>query len=279
MKLPVSHILPIAALILIAGCAGPQARLEPVASSGPAADYPVVTGTPFTIGTVDYTPVDALNYDAVGHAAIGSDGGSAVTIAHKTLPMPSYAEVTALDSGKTILVRVERRGPMRNDRLVELSPGAAAQLVLIGQAGAPIRIRRVNPPELDRALLRIGQRAPERMETPPGLLAVLMRKLGPHATPPVMPPAIATVTPRPTPAPQALPKARAADGALVVQIGAFANQQNATAAASRLGAHVRPAGRLSRVVLGPFADRSAAQGALAKVRLAGYSDARIQRAD
>ncbi len=137
MRLPVNQALPLAALILLGGCmfgggGGAKSEPAPIARSGPAADYPVVIGEAFTVDGVTHTPVDRMNYDAVGYAAAGSDGGEGVSIAHKTLPLPSYAEITALDSGKTILVRVERRGPMSNDRLVDLSPGAAAQLGLTG---------------------------------------------------------------------------------------------------------------------------------------------------
>ena len=326
MRSPVNQVLPLAVLVLLSGCIGAgrggEAALEPIARSGPAADYPVVIGAPFTVEAIAYTPADALNYDAVGHAVIGSDGGAAASIAHKTLPLPSYAEVTALDSGKTILVRVERRGPMRNDRLVELSPGAAAQLGAEGRDSAAIRIRRVNPPEVERAMLRSGQRAPERMATPQSLLAVLKHKLDPQAgatsvAPPMpdaaaaasplplaksvsdslsppepLPKSAAKPSPKPSPKPLATRAAKprvqsspsltvtaAAGGTLFVQIGTFAQQQNAVSAAYRLGGKLRPAGKLARVVLGPFADRAAAEAALAKARAAGYNDARIQRAD
>ena len=295
MRLPVSYALPLAALLVLSGCAGPgHATLEPIARSGPAADYPVVIGTPYKIETVGYTPVDRLNYDTVGHAAIGSEGGAAVSIAHQTLPLPSYAEVTALDSGQTILVRVERRGPMRNDRLAELSPGAAAQLGLAGHDSAAIRIRRVNPPEAERALLRSGAAVPARMATPPGLLAVLKRKLAPLETP--LAPANATlaevaqaaVLPAATLPPVTQPVLKSgleparptvSGPSLQVQIGTYANPQNAGAAASKSGGKVQAAGRLASVVVGPFANRGAALAALAKARSAGYSDARIQRAD
>lgn len=201
MRLPVNHALPLAALVLIAGCGGGGASAPtslPVAPiTGPAADYPVVIGAPFVIDGVNYAPEDRLNYDAVGYAAIGAEGGAAVSIAHKTLPLPSYAEVTSLDSGRTILVRVERRGPMSNDRLIELSPGAAAQLGVADKAKAPVRVRRVNPPEQERALLRAGQRVPERMDTPKGLLTALLRKLDPAL---VAPPAPAEPVALPSPA-------------------------------------------------------------------------------
>lgn len=212
MRLPVNHALPLAALVLIAGCGGggtsAPAPLPAAPITGPAADYPVVLGPAFAIDGVNYAPEDRLNYDAVGYAAIGTDGGPAISIAHKTLPLPSYAEVTSLDSGRTILVRVERRGPMSNDRLIELSPGAAAQLGVAEKAKAPVRVRRVNPPEQERALLRTGQRVPERMDTPKGLLTALLRKLDPAlvAPPaPAVPAALPSATPTTTPAPGAKP--------------------------------------------------------------------------
>ncbi|MCR2833816.1 SPOR domain-containing protein [Parerythrobacter lacustris] len=142
---------------------------------GPAADYPVVLGDPYTVDGQVFTPFDTMNYDEVGYAAYDANGADGITASHKTLPLPSYVEVTALDTGRTTLVRVERRGPMTGSRLLALSPAASAQLGIA--EGAPIRVRRVNPPEDDRAMLRAGAAAPERMETPASLLAVLKRKL------------------------------------------------------------------------------------------------------
>ena len=210
MRLPVNYAMPLAALVLLSACGGggakPAIEPDPVGYNGPSSDYPVVVGAPFTIDGTTYTPVDKLNFDEVGYAVAGGEGAG-ITIAHKTLPLPSYAEVTSLESGKTVLVRVERRGPMVNDRLVELSPGAAAQLGLTGNTKAPIRIRRVNPPEMERSMLRGGRPASSRMDTPPSLLTVLKRKLDPQL---VVPPApmpdpsasassapIASPTPRP----------------------------------------------------------------------------------
>jgi len=307
MRLPVSRVATLAVLIVLGGCAtgagSPSASLPPLSTKGPAADYPVVTGDPFTIDGVTHTPVDRLNYDAVGYASAGSDGGEAISAAHKTLPLPSYAEVTELETGKTILVRIERRGPMTNDRLVELSPGASAQLGIAGKAKAPVRLRRVNPPEAERALLRNGQLVPERMETPKALLNVLMRKLGQQehldtlapvpAKPAPAPKGSQTApAPAPAPAPALPPKTKpapqpaaakttkpTASGAFLVQVAAFSTQERADKAAGALGGHVRQAGRFWRMQLGPFAGKAEADAALAKARTAGYSDARIQRAD
>lgn len=307
MRLPVNYALPLAALVLVSGCGGggakPLAEPNPVGVNGPSADYPIVVGDPFTIEGTTYTPTDRLNYDEVGYAAAGGAGGGGVTIAHKTLPLPSYAEVTSLDTGKTVLVRVERRGPMVNDRLVELSPGAAAQLGLTGTSKAPIRIRRVNPPEMERAMLRGGRQASARMDTPPSLLTVLKRKLdpalvtpptptadpSPSATPSPTPSPTALPQPRPTPKPRLVPVPRPAPnpapvaspaptpgGSFLVQVGSFANAVNANAVSSKVGGSLRSNGRMSRVVMGPFATRAQAEAALARARAAGYQDAQIQ---
>lgn len=142
---------------------------------GPSADYPVVLGDPFTVDGQVFTPFDTMNYDEVGYAAFDESVTVGVSASHKTLPLPSYVEVTALDTGRTTLVRVERRGPMTGSRLLALSPAASAQLGIA--EGAPVRVRRVNPPEDERAMLRAGASAPERMDTPSSLLAVLKRKL------------------------------------------------------------------------------------------------------
>lgn len=323
MRLRVEKILPLAALTLLAACGGAEARPSglPVAVSqnGPEADYPMVLGPAFTVDGVTYTPVDTMNYDAVGYAVTGSEGGMAVSAAHRTLPLPSYIEVTALDSGKTVLVRVERRGPMSGKNLVELSPGAAAQLGLTGNPHAAVRVRRVNPFEQERAMLRSGQQAPARMDTPKSLLAVLQRKLDqqegivrpapgaepgeapavaslppkPEAKPdtkakPKPKPAVAAA-PKPAPAPvAAAPKpapapapapAAAAKGKFFVQVGAFSSKANADAAARKAGGSAVQSGKLWRVRTGPFASEADAKAALAKAKGAGYSDARIQRAD
>lgn len=311
MRLPVEKSLPLLALTLLAACGGGGAGPEMVsqaATTGPAADYPVVVGPAFAVDGVTYTPADVMNYDAVGYAGIGPDGGSTVSAAHRTLPLPSYVEVTAIDSGKTILVRVERRGPMTGKQLIELSPGAAAQLGLAGKASAPVRVRRMNPIEPDRAALRSGAPAPARMDTPKSLLTVLQRKLDlqdgvtrpvasvdpdPQPTTAALPPkpetkgkpkvaakpkpatpVAAAPKPAPAPAPAAVTK-----GKFFVQVGAFSSKANAESAAKKAGGAAAQSGKLWRVRIGPFSSEADAKGALAKAKSAGYTDARIQRTD
>ena len=292
MRLPVDAGCRISALALIAALAGCGAigggdRIAPIAVSpssaaGPAADYPMVLGEPFTVDGELFIPADTLNYDAVGHATVGD--GAGVTAAHRTLPLPSYAEVTSLESGRTILVRVERRGPMTTDSIVGLSPAAVAQLG-IGEDAA-VRVRRVNPIEAERAELRAGRSVPERMESPKALVEVLRRKLPQNgaanlrsATPPVR----TAVKSGPQPGAAIVDAPAAADASvpasLFVQAGAFASRANADRSASTLGGFVTAAGKLYLVRTGPFPDRARADAALAKVRAAGYSDARVTTAD
>ena len=181
MKFRNEHCLPLMALVLLAGAGDESAMAQTYMphARGPAADFPMVVGAPYTVGTTSYTPADTMNYDAVGYAAVADDGDTTISAAHHTLPVPSYIEVTALDTGRTILVRVAHRGPMDGNSVVALSAGAAAQLG-VGDHAA-VRVRRVNPPENERQLLRSGGTAPERMNTPKPLLSVLMRKLQPGA--------------------------------------------------------------------------------------------------
>ena len=369
MRLPADaayRLLALGLTVSLAGCGlvGDGDRVEtlaavaetdhPTTANGPAADYPMVLGAPFTVEGELFTPADTLNYDSVGYAAI--DSGAGITAAHRTLPLPSYVEVTSLESGKTVLVRLERRGPMAGRSLIALSPAAGAQLGA-GQ-GAPVRVRRVNPIEAERAELRAGRGVPDRIETPKSLVEVLRRKLsasGAASLRDAIPvrPAVAGAAPKSPPAPQvaAVPRelsagaptqttaspsvvsayplppmtgtppgpqpivvARAesrpvafripggrhaattpvvvpapapkpappvarpvptpSDG-YVIQAGAFSSQANAQRAAKALGGYVSPAGNLYRVRTGPFASRGQAEAALAKVRAAGYSDARV----
>ena len=316
MRLPASRKLPHAALILLlAGATPAEARdgTPPLSASAPQSDLPMVLGQPFSVDGVTYTPADTLNYDVVGYAATSAEGGDAITASHRTLPLPSYVEITALDTGRTILVRLERRGPMTGSLLTELSPGAAAQLGIAGQTPAPVRVRRVNPPEPERAALRSGRAAPARMDTPPSLRAVLMRRLaqqgpgvqvsrpGPMVTPDMLPPApaggpalqidaadsspftqpaSASAKPEAKPAPKPVPVGRApAKSAWLVQVGAFSAQTRAESVAKAVGGEVTPIGKLWRVRITGLGSTVAADAALAKAKAAGYSDARIQRAD
>ncbi|MCL6251078.1 SPOR domain-containing protein [Altererythrobacter sp. KTW20L] len=159
----------------VVGGGAPSATIAPagIAVNGPQADYPVTIGDPYLVDGTTYRPADVMNYDEVGYLAAGS--GTGFSAAHHTLPFPSYVEVTSLETGRTILVRVEQRGPMDSNHLLALSPAAMEQIG--ATPDTPVRVRRVNAPEAHRALLRDRQAAPVRMDTPMGLVEVLRRRL------------------------------------------------------------------------------------------------------
>ncbi|MDX1735327.1 MAG: septal ring lytic transglycosylase RlpA family protein [Halioglobus sp.] len=60
--------------------------------------------------------------------------------AHKTLPIPCYARVTNLQNGRSVVVRVNDRGPFHSDRLIDLSYAAAIKLGFMEQGTAPVRV-------------------------------------------------------------------------------------------------------------------------------------------
>ena len=277
----------------------------------PIADPVAVLGEPYTAEGIVYAPADAP-FDDVGYAGLDDSAGPGISASHRTLPLPSYIEITALDSGRTILVRVERRGPMAGKQLVTLSAAGFAQLEADPARPLAARVRRVNPQEYERALLRTNQRAPERLVTPGSLLEVLRKLLAnksapapiavfdpdpvasvpASAVPPVKParvklapvkptavtqppPKAADAKPAPAKAPLPKPVTVPASGGFSVQIGTFAIRANADAAARKLGGRVSGSGKLWRVQLGPLADRAAANAGLARARKAGFGDARI----
>lgn len=142
-------------------------------------------GRPYTVRGITYTPAPDPGYDMLGYASwYGSESGNrvangekfrpkAVTAAHATLPLPTYAEVTDLDTGRTILVRINDRGPFARGRIIDLSRGAAEQLGVRAKGHASVRVRVVQPREKDRARLRKGKRAPDRPTLSPAALARL----------------------------------------------------------------------------------------------------------
>jgi len=69
----------------------------------------------------------------------------AMTAAHKTLPLPAYVEVTNLQNGRRIVVRVNDRGPFKNNRIIDLSYVAAAKLDMIRDGTAMVEVRSVGP--------------------------------------------------------------------------------------------------------------------------------------
>lgn len=134
-------------------------------------DTPVRIGPSYSIRGTTYVPAAAPAYDRMGYASwYGNESGNRtangekfrpdwISAAHTTLPLPTYVEVTALDTGRRIVVRVNDRGPFAQGRIIDLSRGAAEELGIKAQGHAPVRVRRVEPSEKDRKRLREGKSA------------------------------------------------------------------------------------------------------------------------
>lgn len=213
-------------------------------------------------------------HDAVGHAVPGASTLAGFAATYPAISPGRYAEVTALGSGRTILVLIDDGAPAGRAGEIGLSTQAAQALGVAGQPMAPVRVRAVTATTADMAALRAGQMV-TRLDSPPALLRALRRQL-PTAR-------AAVVAERPRVAVSAAPRqiaARAPEtGRFVVQVAALSNETRAAALARTLGGRVLPAGGLWRVRLGPFADMPSAQRARDGAVRRGYGDASILPAD
>ncbi len=119
-------------------------------------------GDPYLAGGKWYVPVHDRSYDQVGLASWYGDffhgrrtaNGEvydmhALTAAHPTLPMPTYATVTNLANNRTVVVRINDRGPYHDGRIIDLSHKAAELLGFFGHGTAPVRVRYFAPAPLN----------------------------------------------------------------------------------------------------------------------------------
>ena len=170
----------------------------------------------------------------------------AMTGAHKTLPIPSYVRVTHLENGKSVVVRINDRGPFHEGRIIDLSYAAAARLGMLKQGSAQVRVEAVLP----------------------GTANIAVANAAPAPTPTIR--ASMSASPDSTPT-------LAANGAPAGywQAGAFTLAANATALYETLmRSAIRPVSihelmrgdqRWHRVVIGPFSSK--AEGEAARQRL------------
>ncbi len=167
-KVPI--IILFAIIPLLASCAHQQqrhARLTifhgnaPAASPSPAATTKPVktkTGKPYQVAGVWYYPIASnAHYNRTGiaswygkkfHGKKTANGERydmyAMTAAHTTLPLPSMVRVTNLSNGRSIIVRINDRGPFVNDRIIDLSYTAAKKLDMIQHGTARVRVQTIN---------------------------------------------------------------------------------------------------------------------------------------
>lgn len=324
----------LAVLLLAAGslaaCATPQPRYPSRAdglgvsrAQPPTAGGRYKVGDPYQVAGVWYVPREQPHYDETGVASWYGDqfhmqptangeifDMNAISAAHTTLPLPSIVEVTNLDNGRKIQVRVNDRGPFVAGRVIDLSRAAAQELGYDRQGLARVRVRYVGPATLDppgagvryasnslpRAAYPIRQAASATTAIPPAAAVAT-----PAYTPPIprapiavssapLAPITGSELPplRPLPAAPApvATVATASTGSLYrVQAGAFSDRDNARRVAAQLGdagrASIEPVERngvmLYRVMLPGSTDESEAWVLRDRVASLGYADARVIR--
>lgn len=119
-------------------------------------------GQPYTVRGKTYVPQHDPGYAASGSASwYGSDfhgrrtangeifSANAITAAHPTLPLPSYVRVTNTDNGRSLIVRVNDRGPYVSGRIIDLSHRAAAMLGYVNKGSASVHVEYVGQAPLE----------------------------------------------------------------------------------------------------------------------------------
>jgi len=306
-----------AGLLAVAACAD---RPRSPGPSGPQAQAVIKgkgtykVGNPYQINGIWYYPKEDPNYDETGLASWYGPGfhgnGTAngetydqneLTAAHQTLPMPSYVRVTNLENGRSIVVRVNDRGPFVNGRIIDMTRRGAQLLGFYERGTARVRVQAVpgGGPDGDQPL----QPPLDRRDMPIQVAAQPKGSVSTEALPP--PPGVRGQTaPPPTPAP-ATPAATTVIGAgeakpidlekqpvkqvavkptaIYVQAGAFTQFENAHRLSARISA-IAPANvttvnirgtEFFRVRIGPLESVDAADRTLAQVIATGQPDARI----
>ncbi len=170
-----------------------------------------------------------------------------MTAAHPTLPIPSYARVTNVANGKSVIVRINDRGPFLHERIMDLSYVAAYKLGFINTGSAEVEVESI----------AAGDNTPGAVET-----AVV--KAEPVTVTPIAP--AATTIPVDT--------VSSSVGKVFLQLGAFKSAQGAESFLSKMSAELGDSGKelklyekngLTRVHLGPYASANEAHDAASSI--------------
>lgn len=261
--------------------ANPPANIDAIPDAVPKIET-LGRGTmrPYTVMGRNYTPMTRLEpYKARGiaswygrryHGKQTSSGEIydmyAMTAAHTVLPIPSYVRVTNVSNGKSVVLRVNDRGPFIDNRLIDLSYTAAYKLGILGGGSGMVEVESIIP----------GQSS-----APPQPAAAAPAVVAPAAPPVAVAIDMAPVTaiPLPPPAPVAAPlpatpavtsTSAAATSGSYLQFGAFGVQANAESYLARLQTQadwlagtlrVEQSSGVYRVQAGPYASEAAAREA------------------
>ncbi|MCW5731476.1 MAG: septal ring lytic transglycosylase RlpA family protein [Alphaproteobacteria bacterium] len=312
--------LPAAGLLLaLAGCtetklavhAAKQAQTPSARELGVRQQGAYKVGNPYQINGVWYYPSEDPNYDQTGiaswygeqfHGRQTANGEiydmNELTAAHQTLPMPSVVRVTNLENGRSIVVRVNDRGPFANGRIIDMSRRGAQLLGFERQGTAKVRVQ-ILPQDGQQPSTMVAQAGAERPQVvaaPRGSVSAetLTPPPGRGQAQPVpqtsapQPSAVQVLAAQPAsvpsaPPPQQVQQLPVQPTGIFVQAGAFSQFDNANRLRARLSVigpaavnQVNVRGQdFFRVRVGPLASVEEADRALAQVISVGQSDARI----
>lgn len=266
------------------------------AATGAGGTYKV--GKPYQVGGVWYVPREDPGYNKVGvaswygsqfHAKATANGETfdmnAMTAAHTTLPLPSLVEVTNLENGRKVIVRVNDRGPFVGDRIIDLSRAAARELGFESKGLAKVRVRYVGRAPLGGGG-DLGVRTAQAEPAPALPRAPIPYTQLAQTTPPPAPPPPAAVLPAIAPEPvysapvYSAPEPAPPTASYRVQAAAFGDRAKADQVAGQLAhagqAVVEPTGGgFYRVILEVGADEGQAWAVRDQVARAGFTDARV----
>ena len=314
----------------LAACATPHPRLSnrlprsPMAQAPSGAGATFKVGEPYQVAGVWYVPREQPDYNVTGTASWYGDEFNqkptangeifdmgAISGAHTTLPLPSMVEVTNLDNGRKLMVRVNDRGPFVGGRVIDVSHAAARELGFDQKGLARVRVRYVGPAAMPDSSLRYAANSraptvtrPAPTYTPAPTYASAPISAAPIATASAAPAAVSSsVLPPAIATPQALPAAAApvqfaasaqlpsaavpqVQAAIYrIQAGAFSDPANAQRVASQLAsagqALIEPVqhngATLYRVMLPGPADEGQAFALRDRIAQLGFADARVIR--
>ncbi|MDO6563274.1 septal ring lytic transglycosylase RlpA family protein [Amphritea sp. 1_MG-2023] len=175
MSRVIHNLIALSLIVLLAGCSSSGGRYAVDKDYGPAAEVDVShvpnavprveaksrggNKSPYTVlGKTYYVMASGMGYKERGvaswygkkfHGHKTSNGEIynmyAMSAAHKSLPLPSYVQVTNLNNGRKVIVRVNDRGPFHGGRIIDLSYAAASKLDMLGHGTANVEVEAIDP--------------------------------------------------------------------------------------------------------------------------------------
>lgn len=298
MKTIISRTRPLAFLLalaaLLGGCAETELASHFAKKSRSQTQGTFKVGDPYQIGGQWYKPTESYEFTQTGIASWYGPGFHGkrtangetfsmheLTAAHKTLQMPSLVRVTNLENGRSVIVRINDRGPFSRGRIIDLSSKAADLLDFKRQGTAKVRIQ-----VLSEESKAIAMAARQGASTKGYEVAMNQGGRLPEQPAPRPDADIQTSVPGhvregrfyPDPVVRQMP---VTSSSIFVQVGSFSDRQNASKLSGTLAqfgeAHISPAnigGRtFYRVRFGPMENVGQADKLLSRLGTAGYGDA------